>query len=184
MIQGSISELSGRVRWDDVGRLDCTIARTLSVIGDRWTLLIVRDAFLGARRFEAFQRSLGISRHRLADRLGKLVKHGILRRARYERHPPRYEYRLTEKGIDLYAVVVTIAGWGDKHMAKKKGPPVERVHRACGHAATLRLTCEHCGEPVTARDMRARPSAAYRIKGEQTSGREGSNRNAGATAIG
>ena len=152
------------MRWRDVGTLDCTIARTLAVIGDRWTLLILRDAFLGRRRFDDFQASLGITRHRLADRLARLVKHGVLRRERYQKRPPRFEYRLTEKGIDLYAVVVSIAGWGDRHMAGRKGPPVERVHRACGHVATLHLTCEHCGEPVTARDMTPRPGPAYRTE--------------------
>src|SRR5712691_5066805 len=152
------------MRWRDVGTLDCTIARTLGVIGDRWTLLVLRDAFLGVRRFDVFQTSLGITRHRLADRLARLVKHGVLRRERYQRHPPRFEYRLTEKGLDLYGVVVTIAGWGDRHMAGRKGPPVERVHRACGHVATLQLTCEHCGQPVVARDMTAQPGPAYRME--------------------
>ena len=150
------------MRWRDVGRRDCTIARTLSVVGDRWTLLILRDAFLGMRRFDDFQRDLGITRHRLADRLAKLVKHGVLRRERYLTRPARYEYRLTEKGVDLYGVIVTVADWGDKHMAGKKGPPVERVHRACGHATRLRLACDHCGEPVSARDMTARPGPGYR----------------------
>lgn len=144
------------MRWSDVGRTDCSIARTLAVVGDRWTLLVLRDAFLGRRRFEQFQASLGISRHRLADRLGRLVRHGILRRERYQARPPRFEYRLTERGLDLYAVVVSIAGWGDRYMTGRRGPAVERVHRACGHAAPLRLTCEHCGEPVTARDVRVR----------------------------
>jgi DNA-binding HxlR family transcriptional regulator len=144
------------VRWRDVGTLDCAVARTLSVIGDRWTLLVLRDAFLGVRRFEAFRASLGLSRHRLADRLAKLVKHGVLRRERYQDRPPRFEYRLTEKGIELYGVIATIAGWGDKHMSGRKGPSVERVHRACGHATALRLACDHCGAAVTARDMTAR----------------------------
>jgi len=150
-----------------VGKLDCTIARTLSVVGDRWTLLLLRDAFLGTRRFEAFQASLGVTRHRLADRLGKLVRHGVMRRDRYQDHPPRFEYRLTEKGLDLYGVVVSIAGWGDRHMAGKKGPPIERVHRGCGQAATLRLTCEHCGELVTARDMRARRRGAPEMEDQR-----------------
>jgi DNA-binding HxlR family transcriptional regulator len=146
------------MRWQDIGKLDCPIARTLSVVGDRWTLLILRDAFLGQRRFEAFQASLGITRHRLADRLAKLVEHGVLRRERYQERPVRFEYRLTEKGHDLYGVIATIAGWGDKHMSGAAGPPIERVHRGCGHVSTLRLTCDHCGEPVTARDMQARPA--------------------------
>lgn len=152
------------MRWRDVGKLDCTIARSLSVIGDRWTLLILRDAFLGTRRFEEFQSSLGITRHRLADRLAKLVKHGVFRRERYQQRPPRFEYRLTEKGIELYGVIVTIADWGDRHMAGKQGPPVERVHRRCGHVTTLRLACEHCGETVTARDMTARPGPGHRTE--------------------
>jgi DNA-binding HxlR family transcriptional regulator len=154
------------VRWQDVGKLDCTIARTLSVIGDRWTLLILRDAFLGTRRFEAYQASLGITRHRLADRLAKLVKHGVLRRERYNNRPPRFEYRLTEKGHDLYGVIVAIAGWGDTHMPPRKGPPVERVHKRCGRVTTLRLTCAHCGDVVTARDMTARAAPAYRSRAQ------------------
>ena len=149
------------MRWADVGTLDCTIARTLSVIGDRWTLLILRDAFLGQRRFDGFRQSLGITRHRLSDRLQKLVEHGVLRRAQYSDAPPRFEYRLTEKGIDLYGVIVSIAGWGDKHMAGKHGPPVERIHRKCGHVTALRLTCDHCGDVVTARDMTARPAKRF-----------------------
>jgi DNA-binding HxlR family transcriptional regulator len=152
------------MKWDSLEEESCSIARTLAVIGDRWTLLILRDAFLGSRRFDAFQASLGISRHRLADRLGRLVRHGVLRRERYQAHPPRFEYRLTDKGIDLYGVVVSIAGWGDRHHAGRRGPAIERVHRGCGHAATLRLTCEHCGEPVTARDMRARPRGAQHME--------------------
>lgn len=157
---------TGRVRWQDVGKLDCTIARTAAVIGDRWTLLVLRDAFLGIKRFEQLQADLGISRHRLADRLGRLVRHGVLRRVRYQDRPPRYEYRLTEKGLELYGVIVSIAEWGDRHLAGRKGPPVERVHRACGHAARLRLTCEHCGDPVGARDMHVRPGRAYRDRAE------------------
>ena len=142
--------------------MNCSVAGALEIVGEWWTLLILRDAFLGMRRFEEFQRDLGITRHRLADRLAKLVKHGVFRRERYLARPVRYEYRLTEKGIDLYGVIVTVADWGDKHMTGKKGPPVERVHRACGHATRLRLACDHCGEPVTARDMTARPGPRYR----------------------
>jgi len=156
------------VRWAEVAKLDCSIARTLAVVGDRWTLLVLRDAFLGTRRFERFQSSLGLSRHRLADRLAKLVKHGVLRRERYQDRPLRFEYRLTEKGLDLYGVVVSIAGWGDRHLAGRHGPSVERVHRGCGHVATLRLCCEHCGEPVTARDMRAQRRGAHHYMEERT----------------
>jgi len=150
------------MRWRDVGELECSVARALSVIGDRWTLLILRNAFMGTRRFDDFQAQIGVTRHRLADRLAKLVEHGVLRRERYQDSPPREEYRLTEKGRDLYGVIVTLAGWGDRWMAGEHGAPVERVHRRCGHIAALRLTCEHCGEPVTARDMEARPGPGLR----------------------
>ena len=156
------------MRWSEVAKLDCSIAKTLAVVGDRWTLLVLRDAFLGNRRFEQFQSSLGLSRHRLADRLAKLVRHGVLRRERYQDRPPRFEYRLTEKGLDLYGVVVSIAGWGDRHLAGRRGPSVERVHRGCGHVATLRLCCEHCGAPVTARDMRAQRRGAHHHMEEQS----------------
>ena len=144
--------------------MTCSVARALSVIGDRWTLLILRDAFLGIRRFEDFQRDLGTTRHRLSARLGKLVAHGILERVRYEERPPRFEYRLTEKGRDLYPVVVSLTRWGDRWMAGKSGPPVELVHRGCGKHTMPSLHCPECGEPVTARDMMARPGPALRGK--------------------
>src|SRR5215468_6701997 len=99
------------MRWADVGDLSCSVARTLSVVGDRWTLLVLRDAFLGIRRFESFQ-AVGLSRHRLADRLRRLVGAGVLERVRYQERSPRYEYRLTEKGRDLYPVIVSLLHWG------------------------------------------------------------------------
>jgi DNA-binding HxlR family transcriptional regulator len=156
------------MRWQDVGGLECSVARALSVCGDRWTLLILRDAFLGTRRFDAFQAQLCITRHRLADRLTKLVGYGVLRKERYQERPPRDEYRLTDKGRDLYGVVVMLAAWGDRWMAGADGPPVVRVHRDCGHVATLRLACEHCGAPVTARDMEARPGPGVRRSARPT----------------
>ena len=105
------------MRWNDIGGITCSVARTLSVVGDRWTLLILRDAFLRTRRFEDFQAHLGMTRHRLADRLAKLVEHGVFERVRYQERPERYEYRLTEKGRDLYPVIVSLVGWGDRWMA-------------------------------------------------------------------
>lgn len=148
------------MRWDEIGSLDCSIARTLSVVGDRWSLLILRNAFLGTRRFDAFQAQLEITRHRLSDRLAKLVDAGVFAREQYQDKPPRYEYRLTQKGKDLYGVIVTLAEWGDRWMAGPEGPSIERVHRGCGHVTRLQLACEHCGERVGARDMTARPRAA------------------------
>jgi len=150
------------MRWNEIGDLTCSVARALSVVGDRWSLLVLRDAFLGIRRFEDFERDLGASRHRLADRLKKLVRHGILERVRYQAHPPRFEYRLTEKGKDLYPVVVSLTKWGDRWMAGKAGPPIELVHKSCGRMAMPRLACPECGEAVSARDMVARPGPALR----------------------
>ena len=89
------------MRWDDIGQQVCSVARALSVVGERWTLLILRDAFMGTRRFEQFQTRLGITRHRLSERLGKLVEEGVLMKVRYSDKPPRFEYRLTRKGLAL-----------------------------------------------------------------------------------
>jgi DNA-binding HxlR family transcriptional regulator len=150
------------MRWSEIGDVTCSVARALSVVGDRWTLLVLRDAFLGVRRFEHFQASLGATRHRLADRLQKLVRNGILERVRYEERPPRFEYRLTEKGRDLYPVVVSLTRWGDRWMADADGPPVELVHRGCGQRIMPTLACPACGEPVGARDMMAHPGPALR----------------------
>src|SRR5689334_6277896 len=128
------------MRWKDIGSVDCSIARTLSVIGDRWTMLVLRDAFLGVRRFEDFQNDLGLSRHLLTDRLATLVDHGILERRPYSEHPPRHEYRLTPKGIDLYPVIISIAGWGDRWMSGEDGPPLRLRHQPCGEIITPTLT--------------------------------------------
>ena len=122
------------MKWDEIGQIPCSVARTLSVIGDRWTLLVLRNAFLGVRRFEHFQRDLGTTRHLLSDRLSKLVEHGILRRVRYQEKPDRYEYRLTEKGLDLQPVLLALVGWGDRWMAGEDGPPMVYVHRSCLYA--------------------------------------------------
>lgn len=156
------------MRWGEIGEMTCSVARTLSVVGDRWTLLILRDAFLRMRRFEEFQRDLGLTRHRLADRLRKLVDDGILERVRYQERPPRFEYRLTEKGRDLYPVIVSLVGWGDRWMAGKAGPPIELVHRNCQHHVVPVLTCPACGDAVTARDMQAQPGPALRALARQS----------------
>lgn len=100
---------------------NCSIARALEVVGERWTLLIVRDAFLGPRRFEEFQQSLGIARNVLADRLGRLVDEGVLERVRYSARPERYEYRLTRKGRDLQVALAGLRQWGDRYLSEK--PP-------------------------------------------------------------
>ena len=105
---------------------NCSIARTLEVVGERWTLLIVRDVFLGLRRFDRLQESLGIARNVLADRLNRLVEQGILERVPYSKRPPRFEYRLTAKGRELNVALTALRQWGDKHLSEK---PPRRLRR-------------------------------------------------------
>jgi DNA-binding HxlR family transcriptional regulator len=100
------------MRWNEIDTVECSIARALSVVVDRWTMMIVRDVFLGIRRFDAMQDDLGLTPHRLSHRLGKLVRDGILARVDYEKRPRRFEYRLTEKGVDLFPLIVVLNAWG------------------------------------------------------------------------
>lgn len=155
------------MRWDEIGDVTCSVARSLSVVGDRWTLLVLRDAFLGIRRFDDFQASLGTTRHRLADRLKKLVAHGVLERRKYQDRPARHEYRLTERGRDLYPVVVSLTRWGDRWMSGDAGRPVELVHRACDHVIEPVLSCSHCREPIHARNVSVRPGPGLRAKADR-----------------
>jgi DNA-binding HxlR family transcriptional regulator len=135
----------------------CSVARTLEVVGERWTLLILRDAFSGVRRFDDFQRSLGIARNVLNTRLQRLVDAGVLERHRYQERPERFEYRLTEMGLDLWPPLVALMGFGDRHLAGEDGPPVRLEHRGCGGPVSDRGVCEACGAVLGARDVRARP---------------------------
>lgn len=148
------------MRWGEIGGQDCSVARTVSIIGDRWTLLILRDCFLRVRRFEAFQEKLGITRPILADRLRKLVRAGVLARVPYQTRPVRHEYRLTERGLALYPIIVGLAHWGDQHLAGEDGPPLRRRHRACGHVFDPVITCSECGEVVEPRDVAVEPRSA------------------------
>jgi DNA-binding HxlR family transcriptional regulator len=132
----------------------CSIARSLELIGERWTLLIVRDIFRGARRFDDLQKGLGIARNVLANRLDRLVDEGILERRQYQEHPPRHEYFLTEKGIDLWPVLVSLIKWGDKYEPQQFDglPPVIIRHKECAGEIDDHFTCTACGERVWARD--------------------------------
>ncbi len=142
------------MRWAELDQEACSVARTVSVIGDRWTLLILRDCFLRVRRFEAFERRLGITRHVLADRLKKLVAAGVLTRVAYQQRPRRYEYRLTEKGLDLNAVLLALVHWGDVHKGDERGRPTLYQHHACGQLFDPVMSCSACGGAVTARNIR------------------------------
>ena len=142
-----------RTSFEDV---TCSVAPCLDVVGEWWSLLIVRDAFLGVTRFDDFQARLGISRNILAQRLDHLVEGEILKRVPYCDHPPRSEYRLTAKGRDLWHVLMAMRQWGDR-WAAPDGPPLQTRHTACGHVVTAVPACSHCGEPLDARSVTAIP---------------------------
>ena len=141
---------------NDYETQNCSVARALEVIGERWSLLIVRNAFYGVRRFDDHQRWLGIARNVLQSRLERLVEEGILERRRYQDRPVRHEYRLTEKGIDLWPVTVSLMKWGDRHLYPD-GAPVVVEHRDCGGEVDDRRICSRCGDLLEARDVRPRP---------------------------
>jgi DNA-binding HxlR family transcriptional regulator len=134
----------------------CSVAGALEVIGERWSLLIVRDVFLGLRRFDEMQTDLGIARNVLQARLTRLTEQGVLERRRYQEHPPRYEYRLTDKGLDLWPAMVALMQWGNRYAAPG-GPPVLLEHRGCGGMVDEHRTCESCGARLSVRDVRALP---------------------------
>lgn len=140
--------------------LHCSVARTLDVVGERWTLLVLRDAINGIRRFDDFAASLPIATNVLTARLQTLVEHGILARVPYQERPVRYEYRLTDKGRDLYPVVIALLQWGDKYLAGEDGPPLELAHKTDGHPVGAAVVCQGCGETLTPRDVQAKRSAA------------------------
>jgi len=137
-------------RTADYSHQVCSVAATLEVVGDPWTLLILRDAFAGVSRFEQWQDNLGVARNVLAARLKSLVAHGVLERRPYSDRPPRHEYTLTPKGRDLSDVLLTMAAWGDRHVYGAPGGPVRYTHQACGHRFRAALVCEACREPVGA----------------------------------
>jgi len=134
--------------------LNCSVARPLSFLGERWALLVLRDLFLGRRRFDEFQESLGVASNVLSQRLASLVEEGIVERRRYSEHPERFEYVLTEKGRDLQPVLLALLAWGDRYTAEK-GPPLEVVHG--DHAFHAVQVCSECGEPIDTHNVHSRP---------------------------
>ena len=141
------------MKWSEVGLEPCSVARSAALIGDRWTLMILRDCFLGVRRFEAFEKRLGISRSVVAERLRRLTAEGVLRRETYQQRPLRQEYRLTDKGLALHPVIMAIVGWGDTWCAGDAGPPLLHRHKACGCDFHPVQTCSACGGEIGARDV-------------------------------
>lgn len=137
-------------------QLNCSIFRAMDLLGDRWTLLVLREAFMGVRRFTDMQRDLGVARNVLADRLNALVDAGVLERRQYQDRPIRHEYRLTGMGKELHAALLTLMHWGDTYLSPH-GPPALVEHRDCGHVTAPLLVCEHCREPLTTRNVTTKP---------------------------
>jgi DNA-binding HxlR family transcriptional regulator len=141
----------------DYADQNCSIARSLELVGERWTILVLRDVFLGRRRFDQIQQSLGVARNVLAARLDRLVAEEILEKIPYQERPLRHEYRLTPKGVDLWPVTVELLRWGDRYAAPDAGPPIVLRHKGCGGELGEGRVCARCGERLQASDVRAEP---------------------------
>jgi DNA-binding HxlR family transcriptional regulator len=150
--------------WKSFSRENCALEATASIVGDRQTLLVLREIFLRVRRFDELQRSTGLARNILADRLQTLVGNGILERREYQERPQRFEYLLTEKGLDLYPILLGLMEWGAKYEGAGKGTLVELRHKSCGTVGLPHLACPGCGEPVSPRDMEALPGPGAVLK--------------------
>jgi DNA-binding HxlR family transcriptional regulator len=141
-----------------------SVARTLEVVGERWTLLILREAFFGVRRFGQLARNLHIPRPTLSSRLRALVENRLLEKVPYARDPDRHEYRLTDSGRDLFSAIVVLMQWGDEHLPNPDGPPIVLRHQLCGHIAEPVLVCAHCGQEITARNVTPEPGPGFRTE--------------------
>lgn len=151
----------------DYPGLDCSVAKALEVIGERWSLLIVRAVMHGNRRFGEIQESLGIARNVLSARLQRLVDEEILERRAYQESPPRYEYFLTEKGLDLWPALIALLHWGDRYSPSPEGPRRLIVHKECGGAVSGRGICESCGKLLHARDAKQVPGPGAKVEADE-----------------
>lgn len=147
------------------GAMACSIARTMDVIGEPWSPLILRNIYIGITRFDQLQRSLGMSRKVLAERLRWLTETGVLARREYSDRPPRHEYVLTAKGLELFEVLMVMVRWGDKWLGGQAGPPVLYRHHACGQISHAELHCSVCGDPMRATDIDVLPGPGSAMPG-------------------
>jgi DNA-binding HxlR family transcriptional regulator len=150
------------VKRTDTSSWPCTIARSVDVLGDHWNLLILRQACLGTRRFDDFQTALGIGRNILTQRLNRLVDEDLLSRVEYQQRPPRCEYRLTDKGRDVYPILAAMAAWGERWLTGPEGTPLILHHTPCGNDMHAVVVCSQCDQPLDVRDVRAKPGPGYR----------------------
>ena len=139
----------------------CTIARSVDLLGEGWTLLVMRQACLGTRRFDDFQRALGIGRNILTLRLNRLVDEGLLARVPYQDHPVRYEYRLTDKGRDVYPILAAMAAFGERWLVGEEGTPLVLHHTTCDHDMHAVVSCSECGEALDVRRVQARRGPGF-----------------------
>lgn len=128
--------------------IHCSLARTLDIVGEWWTPLVLRDIALGVARFDDIQRDLGVSRKVLTERLDTLVEHAVLERRPYQHNPVRYDYVLTDKGAELIPVLMALMAWGDRWTAGNDGPPLVLRHQGCGQDTVPTISCSCCGEPI------------------------------------
>jgi DNA-binding HxlR family transcriptional regulator len=148
----------------DYETANCTIGAAIGILGEKWTFLVLREAFTGVRRFDDIQRRTQAPRQILSDRLARLVRQGLLRKVPYQDHGQRsrYEYRLTDKGLDLYPVIVALMEWGERYAAGPAGPQALLTHRDCGQPVRLQLTCAHGHTVPSAREITPVPGPGAR----------------------
>lgn len=149
----------------EIGHQSCPVARSIDVVGDPWTLMVLRELFLGSHRFDELEAQTGVSPHLLSLRMRKLQDAGIVERRAYQERPTRYEYQLTTKGLDLWPVIMALRAWGDRWHDWPEGKPVKLRHQGCGKRSEPKVVCGSCGEPMGPRDVSiemSKPAASAR----------------------